>query len=297
MKLSEKLSYILKVNKLTDVDLAKNIGVDPQVVSLWLNGQKEPGLQEYRLLCKQFGISLDYLSEDNPVTPNDHECEKNIQSQIALEKTEKECESLKEMCRNYLAKFNVPYDEAVLPEVKDGKIDFGCFNPNTTDISLDYSKLLNMKQDALIQAVFSKNVSVEEAIRLDNLALFQTALGQYTKDVNAFVSKYHNKPVLNRNGYGYGGYIDLRSPEFKARQARQAENDRLAKTDLDKLLENLNPNLSHYFDFIVLLIEAGAHYKKQVGYGDDVTCFNDADDISKTNFHYRVAKEMLALKV
>ena len=58
MKLSEKLSYILKVNKLTDVDLAKNIGVDPQVVSLWLNGQKEPGLQEYRLLCKQFGIFL-----------------------------------------------------------------------------------------------------------------------------------------------------------------------------------------------------------------------------------------------
>ena len=296
MKLSEKLNYILKAKKLTDEDLAKSIGADHKAVSSWLKGTSEPSLQEYRLLSKQFGLSLDYLSEGNPVTAGDQECEKAIQSQIELEKVEDQCESLKEECRNYLAKFNVPYDEAVLPSVKGGKIDYGCFNAETNEISLDYDKLLGMKQDALIQAIFPKNVSVEEAIRLDNLDLFKMALGQYTRDLNAFVGKYNKKPADSRNSYGYGGYgfIDPRSPDFKARQAQQTENDRLAKTDLDKLLENLDRDLNHYFDFVVLLIEAGARYKKQVGYGDDVTCFNDVDDVSKTNFCYRVAKEIIA---
>lgn len=296
MKLPEKLAYIMKTESMDADDLAKSLDVDSKTVSLWLNGEKEPTLQEYRLLCKRFGVSLDYLSEDNPVTAEDRDCEKKIQNQIELEKTEAECKSFKAICKNYLAKFNIPYDEAILPSVKNGKIDYGCFNPDTIDISLDYSKLLAMKQDALIQAVFPKNVSVEEAIKLDNLSLFKTALGQYEKDLNDFVDKYHNKPSERRNSYGYAGYgyVDPRSPEFKARQAQQAENDRLSKTDLNKLLENLNPKLDHFFDFVILLIEAGAHYMKQEGYGDDITCFNDVVDVSKTNFYYAVAKAMVA---
>ena len=43
----------------------------------------------------------------------------------------------------------------------------------------------------------------------------------------------------------------------------------------------------------MFLIENGAYYTKQYGWGSDVVCWNEKKDVSKTNMVYRIAKDKL----
>lgn len=61
--------------------------------------------------------------------------------------------------------------------------------------------------------------------------------------------------------------------------------------ELNKILENLNPNLSNFWKIIVFLIDNGAYYTKLVGTGNDVICWSVIKNISKTNLVYRIAKD------
>ena len=69
--------------------------------------------------------------------------------------------------------------------------------------------------------------------------------------------------------------------------------DRVIQDQLNYTLENLNPNLSKYWEIIVSLIDMGAYYTKQVGNGTDVICWSTIKDVSKTNFIYRCAKDKI----
>lgn len=257
MKLSEKLQYIIKISSFTPSSLANALGVSKTVVNDWLKGTKEPTLAEYRLLSQQLGVTLDYLSEDNALTENDKKTDSLIQKQIDEEQTIKKCEELRQNCKNYLKHFKVSYDDCVLPSVKSGKIDYGCFDSNTNDFSLDLKKLVAAKQTDLIKVAFTNSLSLEQAIELDDIDLVKAALANYGP---------------SKENRGYNGIREI-----------------------DSLLENLNPGLKHYFEFIVMLIDAGANYVQQFGDGDDITVFSFEEDVSKTNFYYNVAKQMIRL--
>lgn len=57
------------------------------------------------------------------------------------------------------------------------------------------------------------------------------------------------------------------------------------------MLEELNPNLSKFWEIVAFLIENGAYYTKQIGWGSDVVVWKNEKDISKTNLVYRIAKD------
>ena len=65
------------------------------------------------------------------------------------------------------------------------------------------------------------------------------------------------------------------------------------QSELNKTLENLNRNLSKFWEIIVFLIDNGAYYTKQMGYGDDMVCWKEEIDVSKTNIVYRHAKDQI----
>lgn len=79
---------------------------------------------------------------------------------------------------------------------------------------------------------------------------------------------------------------------------KQNINEETDDKDINFCLENLNPQLPRYYSVIVWLVDNGAKYYKQYGnaflFGECVS-FNNISDISKTNFIYRLAKDMSQL--
>lgn len=92
------------------------------------------------------------------------------------------------------------------------------------------------------------------------------------------ITSMQNKKYTRKNLFGQG--LDI-TKEY-------------IQDQLNEVLENLNPNLSKFWEIIVFLIDSGAYYTKQEGYGSDVTCFNKIKDFSKTNIIYRIAKDKIS---
>ena len=60
-KFSERLKQVLKDNQLSQIALAKKIGMSQGVVNNYCTGKREPTLDVLVLICKALGESADYL--------------------------------------------------------------------------------------------------------------------------------------------------------------------------------------------------------------------------------------------
>lgn len=60
-KFSERLNIILKLNNMSQVALAKKIGMSQAVVNNYCTGKREPSLDVLILICKALNESADYL--------------------------------------------------------------------------------------------------------------------------------------------------------------------------------------------------------------------------------------------
>ena len=120
-----------------------------------------------------------------------------------------------------------------------------------------------------LQKYNGNKVELSDLINCNNLETFKTTLAQ-TKS-----KKYTQKNIYNPFAEG-----------------RDISSEHL-QSELNKTLENLNPNLSKFWEIIVFLIDNGAYYTKQIGWGTDVVCWKEEIDISKTNLVYRLAKDKI----
>jgi transcriptional regulator with XRE-family HTH domain len=78
MKLQEKIYYCRKKSGLSQESLAEQLGVSRQAISKWENGDAEPEISKLRLLAMAFGVTTDWLlNEEEP------EKEKNISLESA----------------------------------------------------------------------------------------------------------------------------------------------------------------------------------------------------------------------
>ncbi len=57
----ERIRGLMKENGLSQVALAKKIGVKQNTVSAWVLGKKEPCIENLWRLADYFGVSVDYL--------------------------------------------------------------------------------------------------------------------------------------------------------------------------------------------------------------------------------------------
>lgn len=282
MNINKKVSILRRINGLTVAQFSTAVGSSEKTVEKWEENQSID-FDSIRRIATYFEISLDYLVEDKPVTSNDNVWLEKIKKFQAEQDTKNECNILIEKCKKYLSTIGCNYDECVLPSYKDGKIDNGAFIIGQNgELSLDKNMLTEMKQAELLKKLFSKAVSIDAAIKADDKELIDAAFSNYDRQVKYYADKKAKGEIEEKRDY-FGRRLKSEDEVF-------FENNNLADR-----LEKLTADLDNYYYLIVCLIDRGACYYKQEGYGDDVTCFNDIEDKSKTEFIYRVAKDMLAL--
>lgn len=58
---AERLSYLMKIEKLSQSELARKIDISQSAVCNWLNGKKEPSIESLWRLADYFDVTVDYL--------------------------------------------------------------------------------------------------------------------------------------------------------------------------------------------------------------------------------------------
>lgn len=71
MKLDEKIFQCRKQSGLSQEELAERVGVSRQAVSKWELGTALPELDKLKLLAKTFGVSTDWLLDDEQDMPQE----------------------------------------------------------------------------------------------------------------------------------------------------------------------------------------------------------------------------------
>lgn len=64
MEFSEKLRNLLKVNRLSQADLAESLGTNQQQVSRWVDSNTPPKVPYLLKLARALGVTVDYLIDD-----------------------------------------------------------------------------------------------------------------------------------------------------------------------------------------------------------------------------------------
>lgn len=63
---SERLSFLIKRNGLTNVQLARAIQVSPALITKYTKGKASPSYENFIMIADYFNVSLDYLrGKDN----------------------------------------------------------------------------------------------------------------------------------------------------------------------------------------------------------------------------------------
>lgn len=99
MKLDEKLIHLRKEKGLTQLELAEAVKVSRQAVSKWESGGGIPSTENLKGLSELYGVSVDYLLNEEEREPED--------SNAPKEKTENSAESVGEGKRSLWIKWLV----------------------------------------------------------------------------------------------------------------------------------------------------------------------------------------------
>lgn len=64
-----RLAEIRKEHKISQSELAKQIGYSQNMISQWENGTRDPNTETLKILANYFGVSVDYLIGRDKNTP------------------------------------------------------------------------------------------------------------------------------------------------------------------------------------------------------------------------------------
>lgn len=71
MQFNEKLIKLRRENGLTQEQLAEKLGVSRQAISRWESGESAPDMYNLSAICRFFGVSSDYLINDDFTSDED----------------------------------------------------------------------------------------------------------------------------------------------------------------------------------------------------------------------------------
>ncbi len=90
MNLAEKLISLRKQKGLTQLELAERLNVSRQAISRWEVGTAVPGTDNLKFLSELYGVSVDYLLNDNAdISYNIAEKQLQTQERLPTEGTKK----------------------------------------------------------------------------------------------------------------------------------------------------------------------------------------------------------------
>jgi transcriptional regulator with XRE-family HTH domain len=267
------------------------LSVTDKAVSKWENGDGTPDMTQIMSLCQYFGISIDYLMTGSVLSDGDKAIEKEIhayEKSLALNASAKDMISA---CRKYLDGLAISYDDNILPYIIDEGIDLNCFRKNPDgSLGVIYERLVAKKAKDALKRLCEKEIQLLDATELDDWDLFTMAMTNAKNDIESVKSLPTDeiKP----------GIFGLKDEE-KAHNIEVARRKK-AEGIYSLALEELSPVSENYYRFIIALIDAGAYYSNLV-YPERSNLLTPENpiyekDLAKTNFFYRVAKDMLALQ-
>lgn len=90
MKLAEKLVYLRKEKRITQIRLAEEMNVSRQAISRWEVGDVVPSTENLKFLSKLYGVSLDVLLDDEESVLDQTETPGDIQVTTPKQMVQKE---------------------------------------------------------------------------------------------------------------------------------------------------------------------------------------------------------------
>lgn len=302
LTMGQKLRMFRTLNNLSVKELADKLNVGEDIISAWESDEMEISLSNAKVICELFDIPNSYFvfnenfqSINISVKNKINEYAKDLEVRNKIDKIVKNCkkklldngievkgEYLPEFCfeDNTFSSFGL-FDEGTLPiriEKREKGGEFGGFRDVVTgfdDNNIDNADKYNFNCEKL--ATFGL-FNILNEFNLDRVELKDLISCDNLDIIKATLQKMKEKSYTRKNMFRpFEKTIDI-SSEYIQEQ-------------LNYLLENLNPAISKFWEIIVFLIDNGAHYLKQNGYGSEVTEFDEVEDVSKTNLVYRIAKE------
>ncbi len=302
LTMGQKLKMFREINNLSQEQLGQKLNVTDKTISAWETGEREINLTNAKTICELFNIPNSYFVFNENFNSINSTLQNQIRDYIKKLEFRNKVEKVINICKQKINEDKIPFKKEYLPVFDfDNKyfMSYGLFDENnlpikTTkkhsdrgndiyydlkidDINLENINLYTYSSSKLseyglfdiLQKYNGNKVELSDLINCNNLETFKTTLAQ-TKS-----KKYTQKNIYNPLAEG-----------------RDISKEHL-QSELNKTLENLNPNLSKFWEIIVFLIDNGAYYTKQIGWGTDVVCWKEEIDISKTNLVYRLAKDKI----
>ena len=302
LTMGQKLKMFRELNNLSQEQLGQKLNVEEKTISAWETDKIEINLNNAKLICAFFNIPNSYFVFNENFHSIDMPLQDQIRGYIANAEFKNKIEKIIDTCKQKIVNDGIPNKKDYLPVFDYNNnhfISYGLFDEkklpiksstnctirevgNNCDITIDdnnlenkdcyvYSsaKLTEYGLFDILQKFNNDNVEIIDLINCDNIDIFKRTLR------NMKNKKYKSKNIRNP----FGADKDI-SKEYIQKQ-------------LNDTLENLNPNLSKFWEIIVFLIDNGAYYIKQTGWGSDVVCWKNEEDISKTNLVYRIAKDKI----
>ena len=291
---SQRLKMLREIKGLSQEQLAQSVNVSAKTVSAWETGEREITLPNVKVVAKEFNVPEPFILYGLEVDKVDSHLFHQIKEYLTKMDNLRIVDKLYNKCKTLIENDNIEFDEEFLPEydsktnsitsgglfvfdklplVKE-RIDYqNCYRIDESKIDddscyqYDISSLAYFGLDEIITEQFSSDLELTNLVDSDSLELFNLALSN----------------VLNNK--------HKKSPSYFGREYNYEYDEEYKQDQLNKTLENLSPSLKNFWELIILLIDNGAVYLKQVGSGDDVTYFTEEVDVVRTNVIYRLALE------
>lgn len=303
LTMGQKLKMFREIENLSQEELGQKLNVSDKTISAWENEERDISLPNATLIADFFNIPKEYFVFDENENKINSEIKAKIKSYLRDSEFANKIKTIIKCCKEKLENDGLPYKKEYIPyfnfESKNFET-FGVFDEKSLPVKIEHhnglsaldsyhrvdftnSNLTDLKQYQYSSAALTKfglfdilkrfnenKVELIDLINCNNLNIFKSTLSSMKERKSAQKNIY--------NHYTEGRNI---SKEFIQNQ-------------LNELLEKLNPNLSNFWEIVVFLVDNGAYFSKQVGWGDDVISWSNVKDIARTNYIYRIAKDKIS---
>ena len=301
LTMGQKLRMFREMNKLSQEELGAKLNVSDKTISAWENEDREITLSNAKLICELFNIPNSYFVFNEGDEKLNNETKALINDYIKNSQLRNKIETIISICKQKIDNDGLPLKKEYLPVFdydKKGFSSYGIFDLSSLPVKI-------IEPSGFGSDRRLNNVSFDD--NLNNIEKYK-----YNSSKLAKFGLYDILERFNINTIEIKDLTDCNSLEiFKKTLSKMKEKKYFRKNPMDpfsegidisnetlqeqlnNVLENLNPNLPKYWEIIVFLIENGAYYTKQYGWGSDVVCWNEEKDVSRTNIVYRIAKDKL----
>ena len=295
LSMGQKLKMLREINELSQDELGKKLNVSDKTISAWENEEREISLNDAKAICELFDVPNSYFVFNENFNSINYELQNRIKAYLEDYKLRSKIEKILNTCKQKISDDGITFKKDFLPAFDFNKKDFVsfglfdekglpiekhgsgynsqlCFNESNLENKNFYkyssSKLAEFGLCDILNKYNSNDMQLSDLVNCNNIEMFKLALEKTKAGANIKKeSSCLSIPVSKEN------YL---------------------QNELNKALENLNPNLSKFWEIIIFLIDNGAYYTKQTGWGDDIVCWKNEKDVSKTNLVYRLAKDNIS---